>query len=61
MYQDDASASKDDRFDADAAIATGEIRKLIPDLLGALGGEMQIGAAAAPKVFSAEELAEAPF
>ena len=61
VFQDDASSSKDDRFDADAAIATGEIRKLIPDLLQALGGEMQIGVAAAPKVRSAEELAESPF
>ena len=31
---------KDDNFDADVAIATGELRKLIPDLLEALGGEM---------------------
>ncbi|MBC7610216.1 MAG: recombination-associated protein RdgC [Polaromonas sp.] len=46
VFQDDASSSKDDRFDADAAIATGEIRKLIPDLLESLGGEMEIGAAA---------------
>lgn len=30
---------KDDNFDADVAIATGELRKLIPDLLEALGGE----------------------
>lgn len=30
---------KDDNFDADVAIATGELRKLIPDLLMALGGE----------------------
>ena len=60
VFQDDASSSKDDRFDADAAIATGEIRKLIPDLLEALGGEMVIGVAA-PKVLSAEQLAEAPF
>ncbi len=60
VFQDDAASSKDDRFDADAAIATGEIRKLIPDLLKALGGEMVIGVAA-PKVLSAEELAEAPF
>lgn len=29
-----------DAFDADVAIATGELRKLIPDLLDALGGEM---------------------
>jgi recombination associated protein RdgC len=30
---------KDDGFDADAAIATGELVQLIPDLLEALGGE----------------------
>ena len=30
---------KDENFDADAAIATGELRQLIPDLLDALGGE----------------------
>ena len=30
---------KDDNFDADVAIATGELRKLIPDLIKALGGE----------------------
>lgn len=35
-----ASSGKDDGFDADAAIATGELRKLLPDLLAALGGEM---------------------
>jgi recombination associated protein RdgC len=45
VFQDDGSTAKDDRFDADAAIATGEIRKLIPDLLEALGGELVIGAA----------------
>lgn len=33
---------KDDGFDADAAIATGELGKLIPDLLEALGGEMPL-------------------
>lgn len=31
--------AKDDDFDTDAAIATAELRKLIPDLLEALGGE----------------------
>ena len=46
VFQDGAASSKDDRFDADAAIATGEIRKLIPDLLAALGGELVIGSAA---------------
>ena len=29
----------DDNFDGDASIATGELRRLIPDLLEALGGE----------------------
>ncbi|MBS0291042.1 MAG: recombination-associated protein RdgC, partial [Proteobacteria bacterium] len=40
--QDDAG------FDADVAIATGELAKLIPDLIAALGGEGrgEIGAAA---------------
>lgn len=39
---DDVSAKgdrADDRFDADVAIATGELRKLLPALLEALGGE----------------------
>jgi recombination associated protein RdgC len=30
---------KDEAFDADAAIATGELRQLVPDLIEALGGE----------------------
>jgi recombination associated protein RdgC len=33
---------KDDSFDADVAIATGELSQLIPDLLAALGGEMVV-------------------
>jgi len=33
---------KDDNFDADVTIATGELGKLIPDLLEALGGEMAL-------------------
>jgi recombination associated protein RdgC len=33
-----ASTDKGDDFDANAAIATGELRKLLPDLLAALGG-----------------------
>ena len=35
---------KDEAFDADAAIATGELRQLIPDLIDALGGEQALGA-----------------
>jgi len=38
---------KEDNFDADAAIATGELGQLVPELLEALGGEMQLGASAA--------------
>jgi len=37
-----SSAGKDDGFDADTAIATGELRKLLPDLLEALGGEVAL-------------------
>ncbi len=34
------TANKDEAFDADAAIATGELSQLIPDLVDALGGEL---------------------
>ena len=37
---DSGATGQDDGFDADVAIATGELRKLLPDLLEALGGEM---------------------
>ncbi len=38
---------KDDSgFDTDVAITTGELVKLIPDLVGALGGEVRVGDAA---------------
>lgn len=36
------STGKDDGFDTDAAIATGELRKLLPDLIEALGGEVAL-------------------
>lgn len=39
VFEDDASVSKEERFDADAAIATAELRRLLPDLVEALGGE----------------------
>ena len=38
-----AGDGKDDNFDADVAIATGELVQLIPDLLEALGGEVPLG------------------
>ena len=59
VFQDDPSGNKADRFDADAAIATGEIRKLLPDLLEALGGELLISAAAPLALATAE--GNAPF
>ena len=61
---------KEEAFDADAAIATGELRQLIPDLLDALGGELpSIGneapsPAAAPRhepvTESAEPVSDSP-
>lgn len=36
------SDKADDTFDADAAIATGELVQLIPDLIDALGGELDL-------------------
>jgi recombination associated protein RdgC len=41
------STDKHEAFDADAAIATGELVRLIPDLIDALGGEQVPGEAAA--------------
>lgn len=38
--------AKDEMFDADAALATGELRRLIPDLIQALGGELALPALA---------------
>ena len=37
---------KDAKFDADMAIATGELLQLLPDLIEALGGEQQLGVSA---------------
>ena len=39
-------AADDGGFDTDVAIATGEIARLLPDLIEALGGEAQLGVAA---------------
>ena len=40
-------AADDGGFDTDVAIATGELSKLIPDLIEALGGEAESGIASA--------------
>jgi len=67
VFEGGAKEKDEDGFDADAAIATGEIGRLIPDLLEALGGEVELGADAAPPPPgqapqpSTEEAADAPF
>jgi recombination associated protein RdgC len=43
---EDAKGKADDNFDGNAAILTGELSQLIPDLLEALGGEEPLGVAA---------------
>lgn len=37
-----ANHNKDDDFDGDVTISTGELQKLLPDVLEALGGEMSV-------------------
>ena len=63
VFQALASHSKDDRFDTDTAIATGEIRQLIADLLEALGGEIVAGVNAVerPKTAESNPADDAPF
>ncbi len=43
VFESAATTGSEDDFDADAAIATGELQQLIPELLEALGGEMVVG------------------
>ena len=59
---DGASTQKDERFEADAAIATGELAPMIGDLLDALGGEQVLGEApaAAPAAAPPQNPASAP-
>ena len=52
--QSASKSAKEEAFDADAAIATGELGKLIPDLIDALGGEMVIGGQSAVEPGSKE-------
>lgn len=40
VFTDHGKTEQADAFDADVAIATGELRKLLPDLLDALAGEV---------------------
>ena len=56
-----AGSKKEDNFDADVAIATGELGQLVPALLDALGGEAAFSAAVAetPKPAAAQPAAMA--
>jgi recombination associated protein RdgC len=43
---DDRASSDESGFDTDVALSTGELQKLLPELIEALGGELALGAAA---------------
>lgn len=47
---EDGAGKNEDNFDGNAAILTGELSQLIPDLLEALGGEMEAGVQPEPAV-----------
>jgi recombination associated protein RdgC len=42
VFEAGSSNNKDDNFDTDVAITTGELSQLLPDVLQALGGEMPV-------------------
>ena len=46
VFEGGSKPKADEAFDADVAIATGELGQLIPDLIEALGGEHEFGALA---------------
>ena len=51
VLESSSSGAGDDKgFDADVALATGELARLIPDLVTALGGPLVRGAATSPDV-----------
>ncbi|WP_439588362.1 recombination-associated protein RdgC [Hydrogenophaga sp.] len=53
---EDRGSEDENGFDADVALSTGELQKLLPELMEALGGEMAFGAAPT----SAEAVAAPP-
>ncbi len=55
-----AGGKKEDNFDADVAIATGELGQLVPALLDALGGEAAFSAAPPDEAPKAAATATAP-
>jgi recombination associated protein RdgC len=55
----EGKSADDGGFDTDLAIATGEITRLLPDLLEALGGEAEFAAASDTAVLPATTLSSA--
>ncbi|MDP3228692.1 MAG: recombination-associated protein RdgC [Acidovorax sp.] len=53
----EGTKADDGGFDTDVAIATGELVKLIPDLIEALGGEAESGVASAAQAVAADGVA----
>lgn len=60
VFEGTGKVEKGEAFDADAAIATGELIQLIPDLLEALGGEQVMGGSPATPAPAAPPTAPHP-
>ena len=56
----EGTKADDGGFDTDVAIATGELVKLIPDLIEALGGETESGVAGAAQAVASDRAETAP-
>ena len=56
----DGQSQDDGGFDTDVAIATGELSRLIPDLIEALGGEGRTGMGTLPASLAASASTSAP-
>jgi recombination associated protein RdgC len=52
VFEGGKPSDKDEAFDADMAITTGELSQLIPDLIDALGGELELSA---PQLLSSSQ------
>jgi recombination associated protein RdgC len=60
VFEGRPEASGDEAFDADMALATGELGGLIPALIEGLGGEHDFAAAGAPASAPAPAIASVP-
>ena len=58
----DETGDKEDKFDADVILSTGTLGPLLMDLVQALGGEMQLGAASSTTpTFAPQAATDSPF